>query len=214
MRGADVDLRDTRPQSLIQHPAHGLPAAAPDKQRALKEVFHEQICPAGQRLKRSFLSPSSEARPIEPVPGIFPLRPGYGPAPRTLGQATPTFSQDTCILPPTTPPSPICGNLPSPHRSTTEQKFSTLRAHCNGCVGQAVSSASESTHSLPRTPEPRTPSRDRNCSQRDSVGRSKNLGRAVIFGDRWLGKFPNSPKTSAADWQVGGSVGRDVTGKE
>lgn len=76
-----------------------------DKQRVLKEVFHDQIFPAGQRLKQPFLSPSSGTRPIELAPGIPPLRRAMGQwfAPPCPGP--PEFSQNTCT------PQPPRGNL-------------------------------------------------------------------------------------------------------
>ncbi|CAL8305980.1 unnamed protein product [Arctogadus glacialis] len=64
--------------------AHSITGSSPqtfkpsDKQRALKEGFHNQIFPAGQRLKRSFLSPSSGTRAIESAPGIPLLRQAMG----------------------------------------------------------------------------------------------------------------------------------------
>lgn len=76
-----------------------------DKQRVLKEVFHNQIFPAGQWLKQPFLSPSSGTRPIELAPEIPPLRRAMGQwfAPSSL--RPPLLSQDTCT------PQPHRGNL-------------------------------------------------------------------------------------------------------
>lgn len=87
-----------------------------DKQWVLKEVSHNQIFPAGQRLKRSFLSPSSGTQAIQLAPGILPLRWAMGqcfapPCPRP-----PSFSQDTCT--------------PKPHRGNLHAASATWVAHC------------------------------------------------------------------------------------
>lgn len=76
-----------------------------DKQWVLKEVFHNQIFPAGQRLKRSFLSPSSGTQAIELAPGIPPLRRAMGQCFAPPSPGPPSFSQDTCT------PKPHRGNL-------------------------------------------------------------------------------------------------------
>ncbi|KAA0709382.1 hypothetical protein E1301_Tti004193 [Triplophysa tibetana] len=77
-----------------------------DKQRLLKEVFHKQILPAGQWLKRSFLSPSSGTQPIEPAPGSLTLRRATGQrfAPRALGHPH-------VVLGHLCPPTPSVGTL-------------------------------------------------------------------------------------------------------
>lgn len=67
-----------------------------DKQWVLKEVSHNQIFPAGQRLKRSFLSPSSGTRAIELAPGIPPLRWATGQCFAPPCPGPPSFSQHTC----------------------------------------------------------------------------------------------------------------------
>ncbi len=79
-----------------------------DKQRLLKEVFHKQILPAGQWLKRPFLSPSSGTQPIELAPGA-PHWGGPWARASPLGPwATLTLFQDTCAhLPPAWEPSAV-----------------------------------------------------------------------------------------------------------
>ena len=67
-----------------------------DKQWVLKEVSHNQIFPAGQRLKRSFLSPSSGTRAIELAPGIPPLRWAMGQCFAPPRPGPPSFSRHTC----------------------------------------------------------------------------------------------------------------------
>lgn len=76
-----------------------------DKQWVLKEVSHNQIFPAGQRLKRSFLSPSSGTRAIELAPGIPPLRWAMGQCFAPPCPGPPSFSRHTCT------PKPHRGNL-------------------------------------------------------------------------------------------------------
>lgn len=68
----------------------------PDKQWVLKEVSHNQIFPAEQPLKRSFLSPSSGTRAIELAPGIPPLRWAMGQCFAPPRSRPPSFSQHTC----------------------------------------------------------------------------------------------------------------------
>lgn len=68
----------------------------PDKQWVLKEVSHNQIFPAEQPLKRSFLSPSSGTRAIELAPGIPPLRWAMGQCFAPPRPRPPSFSQHTC----------------------------------------------------------------------------------------------------------------------
>lgn len=87
-----------------------------DKQWVLKEVSHNQIFPAGQWLKRSFLSPSSGTQAFELAPGIPPLRWAMGQcfAPPCLGP--PSLSQDTCT--------------PKPHRGNLLAASATWATHC------------------------------------------------------------------------------------
>lgn len=79
-----------------------------DKQRLLKEVFHKQILPAGQWLKRPFLSPSSGTRPIEPAPGSPTLRRATGQrfAPRAPGHPDVVLGH---LCPPTPSVGTLCG---------------------------------------------------------------------------------------------------------
>ncbi|KAI9514648.1 hypothetical protein NQZ68_031535 [Dissostichus eleginoides] len=69
------------------------------------KVSHNQIFPAGQRLKRSFLSPSSGTQAIELAPGIPPLRWAMGQCFAPPCPGPPSFSQHTCT------PKPYRGNL-------------------------------------------------------------------------------------------------------
>lgn len=80
-----------------------------DKQWVLKEVSHNQIFPAGQRLKRSFLSPSSGTQAIEVAPGIPPLRWAMGQCFAPPCPGPPSFSQHTCTPKPSwEPPHCLC----------------------------------------------------------------------------------------------------------
>lgn len=87
-----------------------------DKQWVLKEVSHNQIFPAGQRLKRSFLSPSSGTQAIELAPGIPPLRWAMGQCFAPPRPGPPSFSQDTCT--------------PKPHRGNLLAASATWAAYC------------------------------------------------------------------------------------
>lgn len=90
-----------------------------DKQRLVKEVFHKQILPAGQWLKRPFLSPSSGTRPYWAGPLEPCIESGYGPALRPSGLGPPSRCPWTPV-----PIYPQRGNptnwtsLPSPDSDT------------------------------------------------------------------------------------------------
>lgn len=88
----------------------------PDKQWVLKEVSHNQIFPAEQPLKRSFLSPSSGTRAIELGPGIPPLRWAMGQCFAPPYPGPPSLSQHTCT--------------PKPHRGNLGTASATWTAHC------------------------------------------------------------------------------------
>lgn len=79
-----------------------------DKQRLLKEVFHKQILPAGQWLKRPFLSPSSGTQPIELAPGSPTLRRAMGQSftPQALGHPHVVPGH---LCPPTASVGTLCG---------------------------------------------------------------------------------------------------------
>lgn len=81
-----------------------------DKQWVLKEVSHNQIFPAGQRLKCSFLSPSSGTQAIELAPGIPPLRWAKGQCFAPPCPGPPSFSKHTCTPKPLSwePPRCLC----------------------------------------------------------------------------------------------------------